>query len=127
MKFLSLLPLALLAGCSASNRYADAEKLVADTLKDPMSAQFSDLSQEGGPGHPVCGFVNSKNGYGAYVGKRAFYVLDGNPKFKDESEAIEFNATANRVCSSEFMLLLSREDLRESEEFLRRVKEQTSK
>jgi hypothetical protein len=58
-----------------------AKKVVADTLKDPESARFSDLYAIAGenakPGeYAVCGRVNAKNSYGGYVGYRPFLVMD---------------------------------------------------
>lgn len=49
----------------------DAKKLVAHDLKDPSSAQFRDVKKTG---KAVCGEVNGKNAYGAYVGFKHFIV-----------------------------------------------------
>lgn len=50
-----------------------AKKLVADQLRDPSSAQFRNVFRHDGT---VCGQVNGKNGFGAYVGFRRFYVYE---------------------------------------------------
>ncbi len=46
-----------------------AEAAVRQTLRDPDSAKFSDVSIRDGA---VCGAVNAKNAYGGYVGTRRF-------------------------------------------------------
>ncbi|MHC0054934.1 hypothetical protein [Actibacterium sp. D379-3] len=44
--------------------------------RDPISAQFHSLAfnHEGDGASHVCGYVNLKNGYGAYVGFQAFQM-----------------------------------------------------
>lgn len=52
-----------------------AEAAVKETLKDPFSAKVAieyAMMQSGGAS--VCGTVNAKNSYGAYVGDQAFLV-----------------------------------------------------
>ncbi|MDX4056709.1 hypothetical protein APA82_31855 [Pseudomonas aeruginosa] len=72
--------LVVLAGCGSPEQNAiwTAEKAVANMLKDPESAKFngSFFMPDGGneqlkSGH-VCGYVNAKNSFGAYVGNRRF-------------------------------------------------------
>lgn len=48
---------------------------VIDTLKDPESARFSEIAAtQGDSGEiSVCGFVNAKNSFGGYVGKKPFH------------------------------------------------------
>lgn len=48
-----------------------AKHTVADELRDPGSARFRNLRRMATGG--VCGEVNSKNAYGAYVGYSGFY------------------------------------------------------
>jgi hypothetical protein len=53
-----------------------AQKAVRDALKDPDSARFTDLVlYKQGEVYGVCGYVNAKNSYGGYVGKKLFYVI----------------------------------------------------
>ena len=53
-----------------------AEQAIADTLKDPLAAQFRSVTGYAAPnGVAVCGQVNGKNSYGGYVGFKRFYVL----------------------------------------------------
>ena len=59
----------LLAACSVDG--FDYEDAVKAELRDPDSAQFSDVVSEAGV---ACGFVNAKNGYGGFSGKMAFVV-----------------------------------------------------
>lgn len=41
-------------------------------LKDPYSARFTDVHQNATLDSLVCGYVNSKNGFGAYTGRKPF-------------------------------------------------------
>lgn len=52
----------------------EARKLVAHDLKDPSSAQFREIHKTD---QAVCGEVNAKNSYGAYVGFKHF-IVDGS-------------------------------------------------
>lgn len=61
-----------LSGCSAARSF-DYESAVKRELRDPESAQFSDVAVNV---ESACGFVNSKNGYGGYAGKQPFVVVD---------------------------------------------------
>lgn len=47
----------------------EAEAAIKATLKDPYSAKFRNVHKSL---HNVCGWVNSKNGFGAYSGARLF-------------------------------------------------------
>lgn len=71
---------ALFAGtlAHAADWRAVTKKSVTDQLKDPNSAIFTDMvrykSAEKGF-FSVCGYVNAKNSYGGYVGKKKFYAI----------------------------------------------------
>ena len=58
---------------------AKAKVIAAHDLKDPDSAKFRDIgiykSTTGKGGVTVCGEINAKNAYGAYIGFRRFMVL----------------------------------------------------
>ncbi len=56
---------------------AAAQERVRLTLKDPASAQFSEvfISRSAGT-TSACGYVNAKNSFGGYVGRRRFMVGD---------------------------------------------------
>lgn len=84
--------------------FAQARAAVADGLMDPVSAQFRNLIvvTDGDGMRKVCGEVNGKNGYGGYVGFRAFaYVPEfGGPIFAPEAgDRSEDANTANRAGS----------------------------
>lgn len=80
----TLLSLIYLTGCKPTEKdYINlGEGLVKSTLKDPDSAKFESLFKQSGESDGyVCGYVNAKNSYGGYTGKKQFYVyvdvLDG--------------------------------------------------
>lgn len=70
----------VLGGCDSPIR--DAERAVRATLKDPESARFSDV-ESCGTSDIVQGYVNAKNSYGGYDGKRAFVFRDGRASVED--------------------------------------------
>lgn len=55
---------------------------VRNLLKDPDSATFSELYGarriDGEGPVAVCGYVNAKNSYGGYVGKKRFFAFEKN-------------------------------------------------
>lgn len=58
---------------------AQAKKAVADQMRDPDSVKFRDVAlyrQLESKELALCGEFNAKNGYGAYVGYRRFYVSE---------------------------------------------------
>lgn len=66
------LTLALLTACNAVEGTDDAKRAVADQFRDPSSAEFRKVFRRG---YDVCGEVNAKNGFGAYVGFVRFVAL----------------------------------------------------
>lgn len=67
----------LVAGCGPSKEdeaIAAVKAAAQEQLRDPASAQFTDIRTRPGPGAgvKVCGEVNSKNGFGGYAGKQKF-------------------------------------------------------
>jgi len=82
------------------------------TLKDPYSAVYGRRSQgvavvvprsvmdgtKGGAGWMFCFEVNAKNGYGAYAGMQAYWVLINENRVIDRLEG--FNA--KQACASAF-------------------------
>ena len=74
------------AGCSPDPKQAlitKAEQSVRQSLKDPDSAEFSDVQVKGVVSDDlavavVCGQVNAKNSFGGYVGYRRFYFLNSS-------------------------------------------------
>ena len=69
-----------LTGCLSDDQSLklNAEKYVSAMLKDPESAQFTELYlvpgavQEGMQDVAICGLVNAKNSFGAYGGNERF-------------------------------------------------------
>lgn len=80
-------------GTSACDGCSPEESLVVEQVKaavvaqlrDPSSAEFSNIRIVGGS--TVCGEVNSKNGFGGYVGKQRFFGAPGiAPYINDPSQ-----------------------------------------
>ena len=70
-----LVTLGLITGCSQAEN--NAENFVRERLKDPESANFRDLVVRQFKGKDaVCGQVNAKNGFGAYVGFQKFVYIE---------------------------------------------------
>lgn len=74
------------ASVSQSSIFNAVEKKVSSKMKDPSSAIFRDLESHPAESNDkltnttVCGYVNSKNTYGAYAGSRMFIstvTIDG--------------------------------------------------
>lgn len=64
---------------ACSNAGFDYEEAVRSEMRDPDSAEFSNVATAPGV---ACGFVNAKNAYGGYVGKMIFVATapgDGIP------------------------------------------------
>lgn len=63
----------------------DAVAVVKAGLKDPGSAQFSELRVVGAEMQQrVCGLVNAKNSYGGYTGNQRFLVMAGSAYYGDD-------------------------------------------
>lgn len=63
------------ASPSESSLEVFAEGEIRQRLKDPESAQFTDVSvYRGGQVTAVCGYVNSKNSFGGMTGRQRFIV-----------------------------------------------------
>ncbi len=86
MRWGFLVPCVAVSGCAPGNPLppvalsAPVESAATDairaSLKDPYSAQFELLraGQDKDGSTLVCGFVNAKNGFGAYGGRKLFAV-----------------------------------------------------
>lgn len=66
-----------LVACSGGPTY-DYETVVKSQLRDPESAQFSDVTVNV---ESACGFVNSKNAFGGYSGRQPFVAVGPNVTF----------------------------------------------
>jgi hypothetical protein len=99
--FLAALCLAL-AACGAD----EGKRIAAASLRDPRSAQFQDVQttrlQSGGVA--VCGEINGKNAFGAYVGFKRFVVWDGDLHM-DPAGAAELTAAEQEKVDRAFGLI----------------------
>lgn len=86
-------------------RQASAKK-----LRDPYSAHFDHMKRgirtnvKGKPTEVVCGLVNAKNAYGAYVGLQPFiyFVADGDFQIQragDAADAVVMPAMLKTFCT----------------------------
>jgi len=66
----------------AKNLIEVTKQAVAQSMKDPDSAQFKNMAVIDGKTRAVCGEVNARNSYGGYVGFRQFY------KWEDSANVI---------------------------------------
>jgi hypothetical protein len=75
-----------LSGCNPYVEYQKSVEIrnlrsvVTASMKDPSSTQFRDETYSNGT---LCGELNSKNGYGAYVGFKRFIVENKKEAFLD--------------------------------------------
>lgn len=79
-----------------------AETVVKERLRDPGSAKFSDMRvywAEVGKSATVCGYVNSKNGFGGMSGKKAF-VASSMVIIQGDLQPAEFQEVWSTMCIS---------------------------
>jgi len=81
---------------------ADFEELVRKNLKDPASATFSDtIVFEPNKGvYVMCGFVNSKNSYGAYAGNSRFIAGGSSAMIEDSGTDGDFDSAWYATCTN---------------------------
>jgi hypothetical protein len=88
-----------------------AKAVIEAGLKDPSSVQYKDLAvyrSADSSDRALCGSLNAKNSYGAYVGFKRFWVdAKGNVRFEgpDESEYPPELFSALRMSYCEKILL----------------------
>ncbi|MBN8649331.1 MAG: hypothetical protein J0L55_15360 [Caulobacterales bacterium] len=75
----------MLSGCDAktillSPKIKEAQMAVKEKLNDPESAQFENVVISG---DAVCGWVNSKNKFGGYVGATMFLYNNNQVKLQE--------------------------------------------
>ena len=78
---------------------------VLKKLRDPKSAEFSDIrlgpvQSERTGGGAVCGYVNSKNGFGGYSGRERFLAV-GDLAYLESGTANGFDGIWERLCGSQ--------------------------
>lgn len=96
----------LAAGKSDDDAITQAQKKLGDSLKDPGAAQFKNVRMT--PyldGKVICGEVNGKNSYGAYVGFKPFVaspidstLLSTGSRYKSTDDLA--NAGLRAACGS---------------------------
>ena len=101
--FLLLLAFGAANAQSPDPKIEAAKSRLAMKMKDPESVRFADVvSHESGNSSTVCGWVNAKNSFGAYVGFKPFYVMDTIAEVRDDEEGMFSNhgwfATLWRTC-----------------------------
>ena len=101
---------------ASNSAIAEAKTAVKATLRDPESAQFSDMdSIEDGRGKVICGKVNSKNGLGGYSGFATFvYVEYKQTKFVEIAQRDVVASKSIRLCDDNIRLRAENEELRKS-------------
>jgi hypothetical protein len=73
--------LLIVSGCNLAEQ-SKAKAIVKETLVDPASAKFENIVTSG---EVTCGWVNSKNRIGGFVGAQRFMVKDQFDVFMDSS------------------------------------------
>ena len=94
-----LAPIQVLAG---DELIRQAKLYISRDFKDPYSAVFEGIYLVKGPkpGSPptVCGTVNAKNSFGAYVGRRRFYFVPPDIGSVDEDGTGPFPVVFSALC-----------------------------
>lgn len=75
------------------------QSAIRSRLKDPESARFGSMSAvvDGSKKVHVCGYVNSKNSFGGYVGDELFYGVFNGSRFDMEMKAQAGNDLTSRI------------------------------
>lgn len=80
---------------------SEAKLKMRQRLKDPESAQFSDVMVVRVTGKPVvCGEVNAKNSFGGFTGRKGFVMPDGGiPIGEDDLKEKDWVNLWNMSCT----------------------------
>jgi hypothetical protein len=96
MKKRLVLSLCLLSGCGGLDPLTrEAQDAVKRQLRDPDSAQFRDVERCSGDREVVRGEVNSRNGFGGYIGFQSFFYADYRTAFASDVDG-SFMSLMNR-------------------------------
>lgn len=98
-----------LSGCSPFDKDYQAKEVVARQLKDPMTAEFAEVVRHNGA---TCGYVNGKNGFGAYSGRQAF-VVEADEAVLDDS-TMGFRTLVRKRCDHDFYFAFEMEKIRQA-------------
>lgn len=81
---------------------AKAKTAISRDLKDPDAAKFRNIgiykSTTGKGGVSVCGEINAKNSYGAYLGFRKFLVSDDIAIIDGEEGGLSYDSLGPALC-----------------------------
>lgn len=79
---------------------AKTKALVTANFKDPEGSRFRNLAvyRDNEGKLALCGEVNMKNGYGAFVGYRPFYASATNVTFREDGEDSLFDTLRQGYC-----------------------------
>lgn len=92
---------------------SQGEAAARDQLRDPWSAEFEDLELAYSPVYDswfVCGRVNAKNGFGAYLGFRQFAIAMRRGSSASETrfgDLVIFDPLTNRLSDSQMDYMLA--------------------
>ena len=89
-------------GCSVESKYSEPLQKLRDSMKDPGSVEFRNVRESIYQGDAyVCGEVNAKNGFGAYVGYKRFVSTKfGYDIHIDSPDDTLFRPKWNTFCGS---------------------------
>ncbi|WP_428001795.1 hypothetical protein [Acidovorax sp.] len=79
---------------------AKAKGALTKDFKDPEGSRYRNLGvyRSLDKSLALCGEVNAKNSYGAYVGYKQFYADDKNGTIKEEGDELLFNTLGKAYC-----------------------------
>jgi hypothetical protein len=77
-----------------------AEEEIRKRLKDGESARFYETTWRRGSQEAVCGYVNAKNSFGAYIGRAPWVinVTEGSVRIIDKDSPMYAEALYNGFC-----------------------------
>ena len=99
MRRIIILAALILVSSTAQSFEYSYEKAVKKQLRDPASAQFTSVDlYSGGPAQVYCGYVNAKNGFGGYTGKKEFIAAGDVAFIRGQMDDREFVKTWKAFC-----------------------------
>jgi hypothetical protein len=92
-----------------SSQYTDfiakAKANITSSMRDPSSVQWKGLFISKSGAQSLCGEINGKNAYGAYVGFRRFYATTEKllSEIESEKDGFVFNKMWPKLCGEELV------------------------
>lgn len=84
-----------LNGCGESTNIKAAKKIIEETLSDPLSVQYRNITEsEHGL---ICGEVNAKNRMGGYAGFKKFLIRKTDGVYTQESLGIGVSESVHKL------------------------------